>query len=112
VLIVALQHDEGFTAGTRGWPFQRDLNEARITRDRERGASKEEREGKEGGRDVHGSRTSTRSIFPLPMGTKEITDPLPDARQELQRTGLLGSVSMRPVAWNLSVRGSSSIVAS
>jgi len=25
VLIVALQHDEGFTAGTRGWPFQRDL---------------------------------------------------------------------------------------
>ena len=42
--------------------------------------------------------------FPPPMG-KEITEPLPDARQELQRTGLLGSVSMRPVAWNLFATG-------
>jgi len=65
VLIVAAQHHEGLTAGKRGWPLQRALKEAWITRGRERGAG-EEREGKGGSQELHGSRTSTRSVLAVP----------------------------------------------
>src|SRR5262249_59749022 len=73
--IVAAHDDEGLSAGESGRPFQRALNEARITGSGDRSASEDDTEGERDCRKLHGgipqtARASETRGYPVRISAK------------------------------------------